>query len=314
MESKPQIIFLGTPEFAIPALEKLLQNNFTPTLVITQPDKPIGRHQQLAMPPVKELALANNLEVAQPRDKKELKEVFQKYKPDICILVAYGMIIPNSIINQPKYGFLNLHPSLLPKYRGPSPMQTAILNGDKKTGVSIIKLNNEVDAGDIVFQKEYKLNQTETADILHDDLAKMGAEMIVEILPDYLENNIEVQRQNHELATFTNIIKRSDGRIDWLKSAIQIERQFRAFFPWPGIFSQIDKKRFKIVNLGLLKGGFEPDLTPGQVFLTPNQGLGIKCGKGAVELKEVQIEGKNKTTGKDFINGQKDVLGKILDS
>lgn len=312
VNKKPQIIFLGTPEFAIPALENLLQADLTPVLVVTQPDKPIGRHQQLAPTPVKELALANNLKIAQPRNKKELKLLFKKYQPDICILVAYGMIIPHDIINEPKFGFINIHPSLLPKYRGPAPIQSAILNGDAITGVSIIKLTSEVDAGPIIAQTKYSINSAETAESLHNMLAKLGANLLVKILPDYLNQKIQPKEQDNSLATYSTMIYRKDGQIDWLKSGIQIERQFRAFYPWPGIFCHIEGKRLKIVKLSVLEGNFKSGLTPGEIFLTQNQDLAVQCGDGSLLLEKVQIEGKKEVLGRDFILGRKDLIGKIL--
>lgn len=312
LSSKPKIIFLGTPEFALPALEALIKNDLAPFLVITQPDKPIGRKQNLSPSPIKELALANNLEIAQPRNKKELKEVFSQNKADICILVAYGMIIPDEIINQPEFGFLNLHPSLLPKYRGSSPIQTALLNGDKETGISIIKLTDQVDAGPVFAQKELAVEDNDNAEILHDKLANLGAELLVKILPKYLAGEAELAPQDESRVTYTEMIDREDGAINWSKTALEIKRQFQAFYPWPGIFSHLDGKRLKIANLGVLEGDFGHISTPGQVFLAENKQLIVKCGQGAISLISVQVEGKKEMTAEEFLRGQKDLIGKTL--
>ncbi|MFA6410000.1 MAG: methionyl-tRNA formyltransferase, partial [Candidatus Buchananbacteria bacterium] len=250
----PKIIFLGTPEFAVPALQALVQGGFLPALVITQPDKPVGRNQQLTPPPVKEFALANNLTIAQPKNKKELEKIFANNDCDVCILAAFGMIIPDDCLAKPKFGFLNIHPSLLPEFRGSAPIQQAILDGHKTTGVSIIKLVKEVDAGPIYAQKEIPILAQDNAQTLGAKLAFVGAQLLVEILPDFLAQKIKPTLQSDNLATFTKIIERDDGRVDWQQTAGQIDRQFRAFFPWPGVFTHLAGKRLKIANLSVLEG------------------------------------------------------------
>lgn len=309
---KPKIVFLGTPEFALPTLEALIKNDLAPALVVTQPDKKVGRKQNLALPPIKEMALGNNLAIAQPNNKKELADIFSHQNFEVAILVAYGMIIPDEIINQPKFGFLNLHPSLLPKYRGPAPIQTVLLNGDNKTGVSIIKLVKAIDAGPIIAQKEIKIESTDNAQILHDKLARLGAELLVKVLADYLAGQIKPKLQDESQATFTKIIEREDGLIDWSKSAQQIACQFRAFYPWPGVFTHLAGKRLKIADLGVLEGVLEDNLASGAVFLGPNSELAVKCGQGTVQLKTVQLEGKKEMSGQEFLRGQKDLVGQIL--
>ncbi|MFA5021960.1 MAG: methionyl-tRNA formyltransferase [Patescibacteria group bacterium] len=309
---KPKIIFWGTPEFAVPVLQALIKNDFLPALVVTQPDKPVGRKQQLTPPPVKEFALANNIAVLQPQKKKDFAAVFADNDYDLCILAAYGLIIPDEYLNKPKFGFLNIHPSLLPQYRGSAPIQQAILNGDKVTGVSIIKLVQAVDAGPIFSQKEVPLLPTDNAQTLSLKLAQIGAELLVEILPDYLAGKISPASQSENLATYTEMIDRNDGRIDWQQTAEQIGRQFRAFYPWPGIFAQLDGKRLKIANLSVLGGDFASSLIPGEVFLGPNGQLAAKCSQGAIGLLSLQLAGKKELSGSDFLRGQKDLVGQIL--
>lgn len=313
MLNQPKIIFLGTPEFALPTLEALIKNDLAPVLVVTQPDKKVGRKQNLAPPSIKEMALANNLAIVQPKNKKELAKIFSRQIFDVAILVAYGLIIPDEIINQPKFGFLNLHPSLLPKYRGPSPIQAALLNGDNETGVSIIKLVKAIDAGPIVAQKKVDIKPEDNAESLHDKLAKVGAELLIQILPDYLAGRIKPISQDEVKASYTKIIKRDDGQINWQKTASQIDGQFRAFYPWPGVFTHLDGKRLKIANLGVLEGVLGGKLSFGEVFLSQNGQLVVKCGQGAVELKVVHLEGKKEMTGKEFLRGQKDIIGKVLE-
>jgi methionyl-tRNA formyltransferase len=311
-DKKSSIIFLGTPEFALPALGALIKNNFKLVLVITQPDQLVGRKQLLTFPPVKQFAMENNLTVAQPRNKKELVEIFSKLEADACILVAYGQIIPEEILDKPRCGFLNIHPSLLPKYRGSSPIQTAILNGEKKTGVSIIQLVSRVDAGPIFGQSEIEILPTDNTQILSQKLARAGAELLIKILPDYLAGKIKPQIQAEESATFTKIIERPDGRINWLNQAQQIDSQFRAFYPWPGVFTHLAGKRLKIVNLSVLGGNFQANLGPGQVFLGPKGELAVQCGQGAIRLEKVQLEGKKELSGREFLKGCKDLIGQAL--
>jgi methionyl-tRNA formyltransferase len=310
--NKPKIIFLGTPEFALPALEALIKNNLAPFLVITQPDKPVGRKQNLAAPPVKEMALANSLKVVQPKNKKELKMIFDKNQADVCVLVAYGLIIPDEIINLPKFGFLNIHPSLLPKYRGSSPVQSALLSGDSITGVSIIRLTNQVDAGPIVAQKKISISDNDNAETLHNKLSVLGAELLIENIHDYINGDLKPTAQDESKATYCQKISRQDGQINWLKSATEIKHQFQAFNPWPGVFTLLGSKRLKITDLSVLEGDFGANLAPGQVFLGPNNTLAVKCGQGALELKIVQLEGKKEMSGAEFLRGQKDLEGKTL--
>lgn len=311
-KNKPKIIFLGTPEFAVPALLKLINSNFLPDLVITQPDRPAGRKQELNVSPIKLIAQKFKIKVLQPENKKELEEILIEEKPDICILVAYGMIITQRAIDIPKFGFLNLHPSLLPAYRGSSPIQTAILNGDKQTGVTIIKLSSKVDAGPIVAQKEVPIEKSDNAEVLHNKLAEAGADLLIDILPKYLASEIKVVEQNDSQATFTKILKREDGQIKWQDSAQQIEQKFKAFSPWPGVFTIFNGRRLKIANLSVLEGVLPPNLVAGQVFLGDSHELAVACGQGAIEIKLIQPEGKNLMSSSDFLLGQKNIINQIL--
>lgn len=306
-----KIIFFGTPEFSIPALLELINSDYRPTLVVTQPDKPAGRNLALSYSPIKKLALDNNLLLAQPKNRKELITLLKDLKPDLGVLAAFGQILPPQVLNSFEYGILNIHPSLLPKYRGSSPIQTAILNGDNKTGVSIIKLVDELDAGPIVAQEKIDLDLTENAEILHDKLSKMGAQLLIKVIPDYLAGKIEIVQQDHSQATFTRNFEKQDGLIDWQDSALQIERKFRAFYPWPGVFTFLDGKRLKIAKLSVLKPILETILPPGSVFLTKNNELAVYCKPGAVIIDRLGLEGKKVLEAKDFILGNK-IIGKIL--
>lgn len=309
---KPELIFLGTPDFALPALKRLMASDFKPSLVITQPDQPVGRRQELTPPPVKVLANQNKIKVLQPATKKELADIFRKNFCDVAIVVAYGMILPASVLATPKHGFLNIHPSLLPKYRGSSPIQSALLNGEKETGVTVMKLTEKMDAGPILVSQGFKITD-QNASQLHDLLAELGAELLVKVLPDYLSNKIDLMPQDDSRATYTKIIKREDGLINWGKSAELIFNQFRAFNPWPGVFTYLAGKRLKISNLSVFSGNLKQDDSPhGTVFLSTDKDLVVKCGEGYIKLDKIQLEGKKETTASEFLKGHQDVINQVL--
>jgi len=307
-----KLVFLGTPDFAVPFLQALIDNSMKPVLVITQPDEPVGRKQEFKAPPVKVLAEKSGIEVKQPEGKSELSGILKKHQPDVCVLVAYGDIITKEALAIPKFGFVNIHPSLLPVYRGPSPVQAAILNQDRFTGVSIMLLDQKVDHGPILAQEKIEILPTDNNEILHRRLAEAGTKLLVKILPEHLAGKIKPQPQDDSKATFTEIIKRSDGQVNWSKPASEIEAQFRAYFPWPGVFSLWGEKRLKIANLSVLEDQINDDLAAGTVFLTQNKALAVKCGQGAVELKSVQLEGKKEMSGEDFARGYQNIVGVVL--
>lgn len=309
-ESK--IIFLGTPEFAVPVLKQLIKNNLKPFLVITQPDKPVGRKQELAPPPIKVVAQEAGIEVAQPETKKDLIKLFKDLEIDVCVLVAYGMIIPEEVLNSPKHGFVNLHPSMLPKYRGPSPIQAALLDGETQTAVTIMKLSKGMDAGPIISQETVSILHSDNYPSLAEKLSEAGAELMVKVLPDYLAGELELTEQDDSEATYCSMVKREDGKIDWSKSSAQIIQQFKAFSPWPGVFTNLNKKRLKIANLDVLEGDFGDNLAFGEVFLGPSGQLGVQTSDGAIALLSVQLEGKKEVSGEEFLNGQKDLIGSQL--
>ncbi len=309
---QPKIIFLGTPEFAVPILEKLISSEFPPLLVVTQPDRPVGRRQTVTPPPVKVAAQAHGIPVIQPENKSALVAALAKEQFDLAILVAYGMIIPQALLDQPKLGFINVHPSQLPKYRGPSPIQAALLAGETSTGLTIIKLSQETDAGPIVAQQTMVIELRDTFQSLSQKLSALGAELLTSVLPEYLAGSSKLVEQDHSGASYCQMITRQSGQIDWSASALAISRQFRAFYPWPGVFTNLNGQRLKILNLELLEGDFEPGMAPGVVFLTKKQQLAVTCGSGVIVLATVQLAGKKSVSGVDFILGQKNLVGQKL--
>ena len=305
MENKAKIIFFGTPEFAVPTLKALHQEGYNIVLVVTQPDKPVGRKGILTPPPVKVLTKELGLEVCQRFDNLKLKT--KSLKPDLGVVVAYGEIIPKDILDLFPLGILNIHPSLLPKYRGPSPIQATILNGDKETGVSIIKLDEKMDHGAKLKTQNLKLKTDDTYVSLSQRLAMAGAQLLIDILPDYLVGKIKPVPQDDARATFTKIITKEDGRINWQKSAEEIERQIRAYAPWPGCFSEFVVNGKKI-NVKIIEAIHELPLQDdnqtniGQ-FSIQNGQLFVQCGHGALLIEKIQPEGKKEMTAKEFING-----------
>ena len=276
-----KIIFIGTSEFAVPALEKLIKNNYTLLAVVTALDKPVGRKQEITPPPVKKAALKYKLPILQPERISNIKSEISNLKPDLIIVAAYGQIIPKNILEIPKLGCLNLHPSLLPKYRGPSPIQTAIFNGEQETGITIMKMDEKIDHGPIIAQKKIILSDRENYQTLEKKLSQLAANFLIEILPQYLQNKIKPQKQEHGQATYTKILSRDDGKIDWNKSAPEIERMVRAFHPWPGTWTEFNGQRVKILK--------------------------VKIVDQKLILELIQPAGKKPMTGQEFFRGHPDV-------
>ncbi|MFH1392873.1 MAG: methionyl-tRNA formyltransferase [Patescibacteria group bacterium] len=267
-----KIVFMGTPEFSVTILEALLDSNYEIVAVITNPDAPVGRKQILTPSPVKILAEKNKIPVIQPEKMRD--------NIDLAIVAAYGKIIPKNILDVPRFGTINVHPSFLPKYRGASPIQNAILNGDKKTGVTIMKLDEEMDHGPILANSELLIANSDTYESLSQKLAIAGAELLIKTIPDYVSGKIKPVEQKHSEATYTKIIKKEDGKINWSKSASETERMIRAFYPWPTAWTIWDGKILKILE--------------------------AKIRNGSLEIKKLQLEGGKILPIKEFLNGHKD--------
>lgn len=315
-ENKLKIVFLGTPEFSLPTLKKLTNSRFRPDAVFCAPDKPTSRRQILTPPPIKILARQYAIKIYQPTDKKELTEQIAALKPDLIITAAYGLILPTAVLATPKFGCLNIHPSLLPRYRGPSPIQIAILNGDKTTGVAILQMNEKIDAGPIIAQRELLIdNQNITAPELSKLLAESGADLLLKILPNWLTGKIKSIKQNDILAVNTKIIKKEDGRIGWQKSASEIQRQIRAFLPWPGSFTDWPtdngrRQTIKILSADTTEKNYCPQT--GKIVLTNAGEIAIQTGQGALIVKKLQMAGKKSTDAQEFLRGHKNFIGAIL--
>lgn len=299
-----KIVFFGSPVSALPTFKKLLETGHQIELVIAQPDKPRGRGKKLVLPPVKALAQELNIPCFQPPKIRKDPQAVQKIKnikPDLIVVVAYGQIIPDSIIYLPRYNSTNLHFSLLPKYRGASPVQWAILNGEEKTGITIFQLNEKMDEGDILSQEEVKIFPGEKAFELEARLAEMGAALLVQTISQI--DKIEPLKQNHAQATYALKLKKEDGRIDWTKDAIFIDRQVRAFNPWPSTFAFLDEKRIKI-HEGKDKGKLSHLSSPGKILAVSKEGIEVCCsGRTSYLIQRIQPENKKEIDAYAFSHG-----------
>ncbi|OGF21568.1 methionyl-tRNA formyltransferase [Candidatus Falkowbacteria bacterium RIFOXYB2_FULL_38_15] len=310
-----KIIFMGTGVFASTVLQKLIDSGLELSAVITQPDKPSGREQDIVFSPVKNLAVEKNLEVYQPKSLIKIDGfvLIEKLAPDLIIVADYGKIIPKNILDLPKFGTLNIHPSLLPKHRGPSPLQETILNGDKETGVTVILLDEEMDHGPIVGQEKLEIgNQKYSLAELRQKLAELGGDLATKVLPDYLSGKIKPITQDHNRATYTKIIAKEDGKINWEKSAEEIDCQLRAYGEWPGSWTEWEnnskKYKLKIIEAEILES---PRGIPGTIYVQ-NNNLTVQCGRNSLIIKSLQLEGKNKTSGQEFLRGYPKIISSTL--
>ena len=314
------IVFFGTSEFAIIQLEALIKH-FNVVAVVTAPDEPVGRKQILTPPPLKSWILKHktlkNISILQPEklDSGFMHQV-SEFNPNLFIIAAYGKIIPKAILDIPTLGTLNVHPSLLPSWRGPSPIQYTILNGDTETGVTIMLVDETMDHGPILSQNIYRIaNNKITYPELHDELAKLGAKLLIETLSKWINKEIKPVSQDESKAIYSKLLKKEDGKIDWSCSAEDIERKIRAFTPWPGTFTFWQRKQ-NVLRLYIERTEISPDKVPdssriGEVFFK-NNALCVKTRNGVLQLLQVQLEGKKTLDVKTFLNGYSDIIGSVL--
>lgn len=307
---------MGTPQFAVPVLEGLISSGYRPLAVYTQPDKPMGRGRNPAPSPVKKVALAHGLPVIQPVRLNEPSQLerLSSLKPDVIIVAAFGQILRRQVLELPPFGCLNLHPSLLPRHRGASPIQSAILAGDEETGVSLMLLDEGLDSGPILAQRKIPIQPQDTAESLGEKLSQTGAGLLLETLPGWLSRKITAQPQDESKATYSRPLSKADGEIDWKLSALELSRRVRAFYPWPGCYTFFRGKRLKILEAVPLPG---EGLEPGKVItLEPSVSVpvGVVTGRGVLGLCRVQLEGKRGLSTEEFLKGKRDFIGRILPS
>jgi methionyl-tRNA formyltransferase len=311
MPAPPNLVFCGTPAFAVPTLEKLVDAGFLVSLVVTQPDKPRGRGMEVALSPVKHRALELAVPVTQPekiRNNDEFRTRLSALKPLAIIVVGYGRLIPQWMIDLPPLGNLNLHASLLPKYRGAAPVQWAIANGETQTGVTTMRIDAGLDTGDILLQKEISIVPSDTAETLVPRLAAVGADLMVETLRGLQARTIHPRPQDHAKATMAPILKKEDGQIDFHRPAGEILNRLRGFQPWPGAFTTFRGKNLHVWNAASLQRA----LPMGQLLVEADR-LFVGCGAGTgFELLEVQPEGKKRMPARDFVHGYRPRTGERL--
>jgi methionyl-tRNA formyltransferase len=299
------LVFCGTPQFAVPTLQAILDaSDVNVRLVVMQPDRPRGRGLELVPSPVKKLALSHNLSLAQPdkiKNNSEFRAQLEAIRPEAIVVVAYGRIIPQWMIDLPPLGNINLHASLLPKYRGAAPIQWAIASGETITGVTTMRIDAGLDTGDILLQRELAIGPADTTETIASRLAELGAPLMVETLRGIRDGRISPQPQVGGLATLAPILTKEDGRIDWQRTASEIHNRLRAFQPWPGAFTTF---RGKTLNVWEAQPAKQPaNATPGVLVLDRDR-LWVGCGIGsALELLVVQPEGKKRMSARDFVHG-----------
>ena len=306
---------MGTPEFAVPSLSALLRSSCQVVAVYTQPDRKAGRGQSVAFSPVKQLALSQELEVVQPDNLKvaDTVEKLASFASDLMVVVAFGQILPPAVLALPKFGCINVHPSLLPRYRGASPIATAILQGDEITGVTIMLLDVGLDSGPILSQKEVHISDDDTTGSLAVKLAQAGAQSLMETLPLWIDGRIQAQPQEESRASYSKVITKDDGEMDWRLPALDLWRRVRAFDPWPGCYAWWRGKRLKLGKVVPLYG--EKFGEPGRVIaLSPPAPatVGVKTGDGVLGLLRVQLEGKHEMSAEEFVRGQREFIGSNL--
>lgn len=307
-----KVIFMGTPDFAAKALESLDNAGHEIVLVVTQPDKEKGRGKQVSQSPVKEYAVAHNMNVFQPVKIREKENVdyLKGFEADICVVAAFGQILTEDILNMPKYGCVNIHASLLPKYRGAAPIQWSILNGEKQTGVTIMQMDKGLDTGDMLLQKAIDIEACDTGESLFDKLMLLGSELICEALVKIEKGELIPIRQNEEESTYAGKITKDMGLIDFSRDSEIIERYVRGLNSWPSAFTMINGKTLKIWKADIVKT--ESTEAPGSVIEVSSDAIVVKTGNGAISIKEIQLEGKKRMTVHDFLLGYKVAVGATL--
>ena len=300
-----RVIFMGTPDFAVGTLQALLQSEHEVVAVVTQPDKPKGRGKAMQFTPVKEVAAEAGIPVLQPKKVREeaVVEELRSYHPDVIVVVAFGQLIPKSILEMPKYGCVNVHASLLPKYRGAAPIQWAVIDGEEKSGVTTMQMDEGLDTGDMLLTEEVTLDPEETGGSLFDKLSQVGAQLLLKTL-DALENAADTpQKQPAESTTaYAAMLNKKMGEIDWSQSAVQIERLVRGLNPWPSAYTHLAGKTVKIWKAAV-RPSREQKKEPGSVILEDKKHFGIQTGDGVLEILELQLEGKKRMTADAFLRG-----------
>ena len=296
-----RIVFAGTPEFAVPTLQALLDADHDVCAVYTQPDRPAGRGRKLTASPVKQLAQAHNIPVYQPENFKKPESIAEltALQAELMVVIAYGLILPQAVIDTPKLGCINVHGSLLPRWRGAAPIHRALMAGDDKTGITIMKVVKKLDAGDMLLKVECPITATDTSSSLHDNLAEMGAAALVEVVSQYQQGTVIPEPQDETLVTYAHKLEKYEAVLDWQQSAIELDRKIRGLNAWPVAQTVFKGDVLRVWNCSLLD--VSSSLPPGTINCA-NHALDVATGNGMLRLLEVQLPGGKRIAGKDFIN------------
>jgi methionyl-tRNA formyltransferase len=305
-----RLLFMGTPEFAVPSLKKLVDRGELVVAAVTQPDRPKGRGQQLASPPVKMVAKDHGIPVFQPAKVRNpaFVEIIRELRPDLIIVTAFGQILPKELLNIPRYGCINVHASLLPRYRGAAPINWCIINGESETGITTMQMDEGLDTGDMLLKKVVPIGPDDDAQALHDLLSVVGAEALAETLDMLTAGKLNAVKQDGLLSNYAPMLKKEDGLIDWDREPQRIRNLVRGLTPWPGAFTLLGDKTLKIYRCRVADGTG----VPGSVLQADRSGLVIACREGGLLVEELQLEGKKRLSARDFIAGYKIIPGTIL--
>jgi methionyl-tRNA formyltransferase len=305
-----RIIFMGTPEFACPTLSKMIERGEQVVAVVTQPDRPKGRGQQTLPPPVKVLAEQHGIPVLQPVKVRQpdVIEQIRSYNPDVIVVVAFGQILPKALLEIPKHGCINVHASLLPRYRGAAPLNWCIINGETETGITTMMMDVGLDTGDMLLKAATPIDPDEDTRSLHDRLSQIGADLLAETLDHLAAGKLVPEKQDDSLTCYAPMLKKEDGLIDWAKDACTIKNLVRGMTPWPGAYSYLDDKLLKVYRVQYAAGTG----TPGEVIKAGRDGIEVACGTGSIVLHELQLEGKKRLNAGEFLAGCKLEPGIVL--
>lgn len=302
-----RVVFMGSPDFAVPSLTALLEHHEV-ALVVTQPDKPAGRGKRLVAPAVKQLAVERGAPVLQPRKRTELLDAIAASGAELGVVVAYGRILPKAVLEAFPRGCINVHASLLPKYRGAAPIQWAVINGEPVSGVCIMQLDEGMDTGPVYASAEVELDPDETAGTLFERLAPLGAELLLEVIESMAAGTAVATEQDHAAATMAPMMKKADGQVDWSKDASAVSSHIRGVDPWPGAFTSLNGDRLKLFGARVIDGAGRP----GEVLGVGEHGLVVACGSGACAVAEVQAPGRKRMDAKAFVSGRRLEAGVVL--
>ena len=311
-----KIIFMGTPDFSVGPLEALIEAGHEILLVVTQPDKKKGRGKEVQYPPVKECALKHGIEVFQPIKIKTEDAVskLKEYDADVFVVVAFGQLLSQEILDMPKYACINIHASLLPKYRGAAPIQRVIIDGEKETGVTTMRMDVGLDTGDMMLKEAVTIDEKETGESLHDKLSAVGSSLIVKTLDLLEKDEITYEKQDDSLSCYAKMLNKELGHIDWNQSAVEIERLIRGLNSWPSAYTSFQGKNLKLweADVRNQEDDASQSATPGMVVGVTKEEIVVACGSGVLVLKELQLEGKKRMTTKEFLLGRSMEIGTVL--